>query len=108
MVTTGIHNALVLAAHPSLLVAEDDLAEWMTLEAVVSTTAPEGINDGAATAPSKRLLVHVPGFRKTLHGPLATGDTGLVKLREQCPRFDAWVSRLETFSSVGEAADACP
>ena len=36
-----------------------------------------------------------PGFRKTLHGPLATADTGLAALRERCPRFDVWVSTLE-------------
>ncbi|MDX9723306.1 MAG: DUF4276 family protein [Myxococcota bacterium] len=91
-------EALVLAALPSLralLDAEDDLAGLMTLEAAVSLTAPEDLNDGADTAPSKRLLAHVPGFRKSLHGPLATSDTGLARLREQCPRFDAWVSMLE-------------
>lgn len=101
-------EALVLAALPSLrelLDAEDDLAGLTTLEAVVSDTAPEEINDGATTAPSKRLLAHVPGFSKTLHGPLATGDTGLAPLREQCPRFDAWVSTLETLSPAGEASD---
>ena len=95
------YEALVLAALPSLrelLDAEDDLAGLSTLEAVVSATAPEDINDGATTAPSKRLLAHVPGFSKTLHGPLATGGTGLIKLREQCPRFDGWLGCLEALS----------
>ena len=105
-------EALVLAALPSLrklFDAEDDLAGLKKLEAVVSTTAPEDINDGATTAPSKRLLANVPGFSKTLHGPLATAATGLARLREQCPRFHAWVSTLETLScasSAGEASDA--
>ncbi|MFU8805308.1 MAG: hypothetical protein ACNA8W_15965 [Bradymonadaceae bacterium] len=48
----------------------------------------------------------MPGFSKTLHGPLATGGTGLASLREQCPRFDAWVSELETLLSTEEVADA--
>jgi hypothetical protein len=102
-------EALVLASLPSLrelLDAEDDLAGLTTLEAVVSVTAPEEINEGASTAPSKRLLAHVPGFIKTLHGPLATAATGLAGLREQCPRFDAWVRTLETLSAGGEAADS--
>ena len=80
-------EALVLASLSSLrelLDAEDDLAGLRTLEAEVSATAPEDINDGATTAPSKRLLAHVPGFSKTLHGPLATGNTGLARLRERC------------------------
>lgn len=102
-------EALVLAALPSLrelLDAQDDLAGLTALEAIVATTAPEDIDDGAESAPSKRLFEHLPGFSKTVHGPLATGDTGLAGLREQCPRFDAWVSRLETLSSAREAADA--
>lgn len=94
-------EALVLASLPSLrelLDAEDDLAGLTALEAVVSNHAPEDINDGTNTAPSKRLKANIPGFSKTLHGPLATFDTGLVRLREQCPRFNAWVSRLEALA----------
>ena len=91
-------EALVFAALPSLrglLDASDDLAGLTRLEGVLSAISPEDINDGPTTAPSKRLLVDVPGFRKTLHGPLATADTGLAALRERCPRFDVWVSTLE-------------
>ncbi len=92
-------EALVLASLPSLrelLDADDDLRGLAPLETLVSETAPEDINDGATTAPSKRLQVHIPGYVKTLHGPLATGDTGLSELRRQCPRFDAWVGKLES------------
>ena len=31
---------------------------------------PELLNDGAETAPSKRLINLIPGYQKTLHGPL--------------------------------------
>jgi hypothetical protein len=92
-------EALVLAALPSLhelLDAEDDLAGLKTLQASLGSAAPEDINDGETTAPSKRLLAHVPSFSKTLHGPLATGATGLASIRAQCPRFDAWVTCLES------------
>ena len=104
-------EALVLAALPSLrnlLDAEDDLAGLMELEELVATIAPEDVNDGEATAPSKRLLAHVRGFRKALHGPIATRETGLAKLREHCPRFGAWVSALEALSCAGEAEDGRP
>lgn len=92
-------EALVIAALPSLhelLDAEDDLAGLTNLQASLGSVAPEDINDGETTAPSKRLLAHIPGFSKTLHGPLATGATGLDSLRTQCPRFDTWVTCLES------------
>ncbi len=95
-------ETLVLASLSSLrelLDAEDDLSGLSALEAMIADAAPEDINDGKTTAPSKRLLAHVPGFSKTLHGPLATGDTGLPSLRRQCPRFAAWVTGLEALSS---------
>lgn len=97
-------EALVLAALPSLrglLDAPDDLEGLAALERQMGELAPEDVNDGKETAPSKRLLALVPGFRKTLHGPLAARDAGLGALRARCPRFDGWVRRLEGLASVG-------
>ncbi len=94
-------EALVLASLPSLclfLDAEDDLAGLTQLEANIDGIDPEDINDGKTTAPSKRLREHVPGYVKTLHGPMAVMDTGLAPLRARCPRFDAWISRLEALA----------
>lgn len=96
-------EALVLASLPSLrelLDAEDDLEGLTRLEETLAGAAPEDINDGETTAPSKRLLDHVPGFRKSLHGPLATSGTGLAGLRQQCPRFGKWVGVLEALSTA--------
>ena len=55
----------------------------------------DNINDGERTAPSKRLTARIPGYSKALHGPGATSTTGLPQLRSTCPRFDAWISKLE-------------
>jgi len=91
-------EALVLAALPSvrsLLDAEDDLAGVDALAQDIAGMAPEDIDDGRDTAPSKRLLAHVPSYRKTIHGPLAVGDVGLAALRARCPRLDGWLARLE-------------
>jgi hypothetical protein len=30
-----------------------------------------------------------------VHGPLTAESIGLAKIRERCPRFNAWVSSLE-------------
>ncbi len=56
---------------------------------------PEDINDDPDNAPSKRIARMVPRYRKPLHGPLIARATGLPTIRAQCPRFDAWLTRLE-------------
>jgi hypothetical protein len=56
---------------------------------------PEHINDGENTAPSKRLGTLYPYYDKVLHGSLISEAIGLNKLRQECPHFDQWVSRLE-------------
>ena len=65
---------------------------------------PEEVNEGTETAPSKRLLRFVPGYQKTVHGPLTIEATGLRQLRASCPRFDAWVASLEALGISGEEA----
>lgn len=57
---------------------------------------PEDINDDRATAPSRRIELVVPSFRKRLHGPAIAKEIGLDAIRAACPRFDAWTSRLES------------
>ena len=56
---------------------------------------PEEINDSPQTSPSHRLLQWMPRYRKPLHGPQIIELVGLPIIRAQCPRFDAWVTRLE-------------
>ena len=66
------------------------------LERVASGfSSPEEINDGPETHPSARVTELAPGYRKALHGPLAAARIGLERMRESCPHFDGWVSRLE-------------
>ncbi len=91
-------EALVLAALSSLaelLDAEDDLRGLHALKKEMGDTPPEDVDDGPETAPSKWLLRHIPGYRKTLHGPDVTADVGLASLRRACPRLNAWVRGLE-------------
>ncbi|UHD17507.1 DUF4276 family protein [Thiocapsa bogorovii] len=58
---------------------------------------PEHINDGAQTAPSKRIESSLGrlGYQKPVHGSLIAMDIGLDCMRAQCPHFDAWVMKLE-------------
>ena len=57
---------------------------------------PEHINDNPVTAPSKRIAALIPIYNKVLHGPLVAGETGLDRIRNECPRFNGWLSHLES------------
>ena len=65
---------------------------------------PEDIDDGPATAPSKRILKLVSGYGKLSHGPLVAEEAGLARIRAECPRFDSWVSHLESLGSPEHGA----
>lgn len=57
--------------------------------------SPEDINEGYATAPSRRVIAACPGYQKVFHGPLATMEIGIDAIRAQCPHFNEWLTRLE-------------
>ena len=58
-------------------------------------TTPEDINDDLEGAPSKRIARTVRGYKKRLHGPMVAQQAGLATIRAECPRFGAWLTRLE-------------
>lgn len=91
-------EALVLAEPRSLA------AEFPGQEAAIESLAksiqglsPEEINDGPATAPSKRICAHLPeyGRRKAQAVVNVLHVTGLSTLRQRCPHFHQWLARLE-------------
>ncbi|MGB0524531.1 MAG: DUF4276 family protein [Flammeovirgaceae bacterium] len=58
---------------------------------------PELINDGATTAPSKRLKRLIPIYQKPFHGNLIIQNNGGIKtIKEKCPRFNVWIDTLVT------------
>ena len=76
--------------------------------AVGRAGSPENVNDDPTTAPSKRLedwtYKHAPlvyrysKSTKTLHGPQLAVRLTLPVIRGACPRFHAWLTRLENLS----------
>ncbi len=64
---------------------------------------PEDINDGPETAPSKRIAALHPPYavQKPLLGALAAIEVGLPAIRAGCPRFAAWLARLERLGAGG-------
>ncbi|MER5432585.1 DUF4276 family protein [Streptomyces sp. NPDC002588] len=90
-------EAWVLAAANELseLVASPRLADVLRSH-VAAAGGPELVNDGADTAPSKRILRAHPTYRKVVDGPDAIELLGLDALRVTCPHLDAWLKRLES------------
>lgn len=70
-------------------------SEIAQLEAATANLNPEEINEGRTTAPSKRILNHVPIYDKVIGGSLMVIDLGLPAIRVRCPHFDQWVTKLE-------------
>ena len=78
------------------------------IRSVVSLAgSPEAVNEGLSTAPSKRLEAWTrqagskrlyANATKTLHGPLLAARLSLPVIRAACPRFAAWLSRLEALA----------
>ena len=75
-------------------VPEESIAGLCRIRSQFQT--PEDIDDGSETAPSKRIARTISMYRRALHGPLIAETIGLVAIREECPRFNQWVERLES------------
>ena len=60
---------------------------------------PEDINDYKDTAPSKRIKKVIPRYDKRVNAPLLAVEIGLDKIRTECPRFNDWVTSLESLGS---------
>lgn len=71
--------------------------EISELREIADKTAPELINDGEHTAPSKRIIAVLPDYKgaKSVVGPQVAELIGLDMIRSKCSHFDAWLSRLE-------------
>lgn len=59
-----------------------------------SFQSPEHINEGATTAPSKRILAVIPDYSKTVSGLLIAKSIGFEAMRRECRRFDDWIRTL--------------
>ena len=61
-------------------------------------SSPEDIDEGPNSAPSKRILEHLPAYQKNLHGPLVLRRIGLDALRAECAHFSRWLTWLEALA----------
>lgn len=56
---------------------------------------PEDINGGQHSHPKDRIKQRVPNYDENVAGPLVAEGIGLPTLRERCPHFGRWLTRLE-------------
>ena len=84
-----------LSAIASAISDRDVKAGVASLSAEVDGKSPEDVNEGAQTAPSKRILKHIPEYAKAQVGPSAAMLIGLDQLRHDCPHFGEWLTMLE-------------
>ena len=84
---------LIGISHPSIQDLQNIRSQFPT---------PEDINDNKDTAPSKRIAKVIPRYKKTVYGPLLAMEIGLDKIRAECPRFDGWVTSLESLGAIGD------
>lgn len=76
---------------------EGKLAELEAISAQYPN--PEMINEGEMTAPSKRIARVMPVYaRRKTAGAQVAAKIGLEPLRARCPRFAAWLTRLEAIA----------
>lgn len=67
---------------------------------IAGAPTPEHVNEGRQTAPSKRILRHIPGYKKNIGGALVAMEIGLPMIRSRCRHFDQWVTTLENLKSA--------
>ena len=64
--------------------------------------SPELIDDGPGTAPSKRIIGHLPRYesdKSTVGVQQAAERIGLPRIRRRCPHFDKWIDRLQKLAA---------
>ncbi len=90
----------LLLANPQTLITqfpEYEQAVGSLVAVVQQHLSPELVDGGSDTAPSKRIIANVPEYagRKASAGPILAERIGLRTLREKCPHFGEWLSKLE-------------
>jgi len=66
------------------------------LQAIVDECgSPELIDGGSFTAPSKRIIAQFPDYDKVVVGTEVAELIGLQAIRDRCPHFAAWLTKLE-------------
>lgn len=91
----------LIFADPSKLINEyiDNVHQIEPLVQLSQQMAPEMINENPNTSPSYRILNAIPAYDKLYAGSKITESIGLDVIRQRCPHFNEWLSKLEGLNS---------
>ncbi len=94
-------EAILLAAPQFFNRYYDDRAQEIG-KLMELSDSPEQIDDGEDTAPSKRIASLIPEYAgaKPTAGPIIAAAIGLETIRQKCPHFNAWLTRLENLGTT--------
>jgi len=87
----------LIFADPSKLKVEylDNDRQIQSLVRLSQQMEPEMINENPHTYPSYRILDAIPAYNKPYAGSKITESIGLDVLRQRCPHFNEWLTKLE-------------
>lgn len=89
----GLLFSNVDAFSDSINATERAVQELRSIRAGFAT--PEDINDDQETVPSKRIVTALHRYHKVQDGLLIAQTMGMDVIVAECPRFAAWVKKLE-------------
>lgn len=79
------------------IIPENEFTNIRELETTINSNInPELINDGATTAPTKRLERLILGYNKIVYGAVLAEEIGLERIRAKAVRFNDWIAKLES------------
>ena len=94
----GLLFSEVSAFGEVMLLPDECIDELERIRAHFST--PEDISDSKESAPSKRILKVIPRYNKHVNGYMIAQAAGLDRIRAECPRFNSWLTNLESLACV--------
>jgi len=91
----------LIFSDPSKLINEylDNVQQIEGLVQISQQMEPEMINENPNTSPSHRILNAIPAYDKPYAGSKITETIGLNTIRQRCPHFNEWLSKLEGLNS---------
>ncbi len=80
---------------------EHNIAIQRLVEIASQSDTPELIDDGAESAPSKRIIKEIPEYEwmKASAGPLVVQEIGLPTILSKCTHFGEWFEKLKALTA---------
>ena len=90
----------LLFSSPQALAQKAGISEAKLVQVIDECGTPEEINSRPEHAPSKRIERMNPQYKKTVNGISAAKAMGLPVIREKCPHFNQWITRIEALVPI--------